>query len=79
MTSFEAIAAMIDQYAHDHDPYAYNDANDSRSEGLERLQRLMLDEPETVAEMVREMAESAPSDAEAAQGRRLLETLQALP
>lgn len=77
MTS-EAIAAMIDQYYRECDPYSYDDANDSRAEGVERLQRLMEDEPETVAEDLREMVGSAADDAEASQGRRLLEMVQRL-
>lgn len=78
MTKHEAIAAMIDQYAYDYDPYAYNDAHDSRSEGLGRLLCLMADKPQTVADDLRAMAEEAAGEAEAAQGRELLAMLQAI-
>lgn len=78
MTTTAAIAAMIDSFAYEYDPYAYDDANDSRQEGLERLERLVVDDPQTVAEMLRDMVAGAADETEAAQGRELLELLQAL-
>ena len=78
MTTTAAIAAMIDSFVYDYDPYSYNDANDSRQEGMERLQRLIGNDPQLVAEMLRDMVAGAADEAEAAQGRELLELLQAL-